>query len=150
MILALGNDLLGDDGLALEASSILRKSLPDSVEIEDVFGGGLELLDLLEGKDKVLILDSIITGKYQVGEIIEINPGQLSDYQAYSPHYIGLPDVLRLSKALDIGLPNEIKILCMEIPQSNEIKQGLSLSIQDKLPGLCSRVENIINEWLEG
>ncbi|MCX6152681.1 MAG: hydrogenase maturation protease [Candidatus Kapabacteria bacterium] len=147
LIIALGNDLLGDDGLGIVASAILRERLHDIIEIEDVFGGGLELLDLIEGKDKVLILDSIQTGTNEIGTIMEIDPEKLSAFQAYSPHYIGLPDVLRLGKELNVKLPEIIKILCMEIPFSEEIKQGLSLKIKEKLPEFCKMAEQIIRQW---
>jgi len=148
LVIALGNDILSDDGVAIEALNYLKEEYSEKIELEEVFGGGLELLDLMEGKEKVLIIDSIYTGQAEPGTIYELNEDNFSKTITSSPHYVGLPEVLNMAKLLEIPFPNEIKILAMEIKNINEVKQGLSKEVQDKLPSLVFIAKEIIEKWI--
>lgn len=48
-------------------------TLPDSVDIVESGGGGLDLLDVLEGYDRAVLLDAILTGKHPPGTILEFS-----------------------------------------------------------------------------
>ncbi len=61
LVLALGNDIMGDDGAALEAAGILEKKFADEIDIFKVSSAGFMLLDILEGYEKVIIIDRDIT-----------------------------------------------------------------------------------------
>ena len=62
LVLGLGNDILGDEAVGLLAARRLRALLPESVDVVESGGGGLDLLDVLEGYDRAILLDSILTG----------------------------------------------------------------------------------------
>ena len=57
LVLGLGNDILGDDAVGLLAARRLRAFLPASVDVLEAAGGGIGLLDVLEGYDCALLLD---------------------------------------------------------------------------------------------
>ena len=148
LVLGLGNDILGDDAVGLLAARRLRRLLPESVEVIEAGGAGLDLLDLLEGYDRALLLDSILTGKYPAGTVLEFTEADFKKDDASSPHYAGLPPVFPLASCLDIAFPSQIRIDAMEIENAYEVSEGLSLIVESNLPALIDRGRFHVLGWL--
>ena len=148
LVLAMGNDIIGDDGAAFVASKILNEKYSDDVDFEEVFGGGLEILDFLEGCDKALVLDTISTGTNPIGTVIEFKKDDFRYISASSPHYMGLPEVIKLADIFKLEFPNEIKILAIETEVQNDIIEGLSPLIEEKITDMVKRSSEIIDAWL--
>ena len=148
LALAFGNDLLGDDGVGLAAARALKPEFRDSVDIVETSEAGLALLEWLEGRGRVLILDSITTGQRPVGTALEFLPDAFSSTASPSPHYAGLPDVLDLGQRLGFALPSEIRILAMEIDPAHAIRENLSEPVARALPAFVNRARSILAHWI--
>jgi hydrogenase maturation protease len=148
LVLALGNDIMGDDGAALEAAGILEKKFADEIDIFKVSSAGFMLLDILEGYDKVIILDTILATS-EPGNFRELSLDELTGRLSSSPHYAGLPEVIELADMLRIKFPEEIKIFVIEIEDPFIIKQGLSFNIRYNLHLFAEKVSEQLNEWLK-
>ena len=146
MVLALGNDIMGDDGAALAAAKVLRDEFGSEIDIFEVASAGFMLLDLLEGYHKVIIIDTILS-THQPGLIRELTVKELSCRLTSSPHYAGLPEIIGLAKKLELNFPDEVRILVMEIEDPFIIRQGLSPNIEGKIPELVKKVKDIIYDW---
>ncbi len=149
LVLAIGNDILGDDGISFAALDALKEKFPEGVDFEKVYTTGIDILDLLENRKKVLILDSITTGSNPVGTIYELLPETFRSIPFASPHYLGLPEIIELGKVLDLFKPIEIKILAIEIEFQLNVSEGLSPKIKSKLPDYLNQAEEIIKFWLK-
>lgn len=57
LVLALGNDLLGDDGVGLEAARQIAGQVDGSVDVVETGEAGLALLELMEGYERALLID---------------------------------------------------------------------------------------------
>jgi len=148
LALGLGNDILGDDAVGLLAVRRLRVLLPVSVEVVEATGAGLDLLDLLEGYDKALILDAIMTGKHPAGTILEFSADDFRKENVRSPHYAGLPTVLQLAESLSIMFPQHIHIVAIEVENPYEVREGLSARAESAIPAMVARAEGIVQTWL--
>lgn len=148
MVLALGNDIMGDDGAALAAAKVLRDEFGSKVDVFEVASAGFMLLDLLEGYEKVIIIDTILS-THRPGLIRELTVEELSCRLTSSPHYAGLPEIIGLAKKLELNFPDEVRILVMEIEDPFLLRQGLSPIIEEKIPELTGKVKLIINEWMK-
>jgi len=148
LVLGLGNDILGDDAVGLLAARRLRALLPESVEILESAGGGLELLDVLEGYDRALLLDSIATGNHPPGTILEFSADDFQKIVAPSPHYAGIPELLQMAEQLGIAFPRTIRILAVEVADPYQVREGLSPSAERALPILVSRTLRVVESWL--
>lgn len=146
MILALGNDIMGDDGAALAAAKILQKEFGSVIDIFEIASAGFMLLDLMEGYDKVLIIDTILSTNAP-GNIRELSVKELIGRESSSPHYAGLPEIIDLAEKLDLNFPDEIRILVIEIEDAFTIRQGLSFQIRGNIPELVKKVRDIIKPW---
>ena len=74
LVLALGNDLLGDDGVGLAAARKLKEHFGESVDIVETSEAGLALMEWLSGYEHALVLAAVVTGLQQTGTIVEFLP----------------------------------------------------------------------------
>lgn len=112
LILGLGNPLQGDDGIGCRVAQELvgasvSADLPDDVEVMDGGTPGIGLVNLLEGRERVIIVDAAEMGRAP-GEVVrfslqdaalQVPAGQLS------LHGSGVADALALGRALNLTLP---------------------------------------------
>jgi hydrogenase maturation protease len=148
LVLGLGNDILGDDAVGLLAARRLRASLPAPVEVLESAGVGLDLLDVLEGYDRALILDAIATGRHPAGTVLEFGAADFQKVVAPSPHFAGLPELLQMARQLAIPFPETISVLACEVADPYQIREGLSGPAAAALPALVARARQILESWV--
>ena len=148
LVLGLGNDILGDDAVGLLVARRLRAFLPDTVAVVESGGGGLDLLDLLEGYDRALLLDAILTGRHPAGTILEFSAAELAKNEAPSPHYAGLPTVMALADALGVVFPADFRVLAVEVANPYEVVERLTAPVEGAVPLLVARAQAIVESWL--
>jgi hydrogenase maturation protease len=148
LVLALGNDLLGDDGVGLEAARQIAGQVDGSVEVVETGEAGLALLELMEGYERALLIDSVVTGRHPPGTVIEFSPEDVRKVVAPSPHYAGLPEVMEMAHRLQIPFPQHIRILAMEALNPYEFRIGFSEPVQEALPQLVQRARQVLQGWM--
>jgi len=127
LVLALGNDILGDDAVGLLVADKLERLLPEElrsgVDIVKSSQAGFYLLDyFLMEHDRVIVVDSIIGP--ESGKIVKIDPDSLKPASAPSPHYSGLPEIFSLLEKLGSPIP-DVEIYAITI---NEPHIGADIS----------------------
>ncbi len=147
LVLGLGNDILGDDAVGIHAARALRVDYGDALDIHEAAVGGYALLDLLEGYDRVLLLDAVSTGRVKPGTVIELSREDFGAADDTSPHHVGLPEVFALADRLDISLPRVLRIVAMEILPPQELSTSLTREIQMALPAFVEHAAAVLNEW---
>jgi hydrogenase maturation protease len=108
LILGLGNPLQRDDGVGCRVIEELeRRSLPPGVEVLDAGTPGIGLLNLLEGRQRVLIVDAAEMGR-QPGEFVRFAADEVTltgSTERFSLHRTAVADALALAHALALPLP---------------------------------------------
>ncbi len=131
LILGLGNPLMGDDGAGIHIINELKRSdLPDHVDIMDGGNAGIDLIDILSGRKRIIVIDAI-KGDCLSG-ITLFSPDETifkEEGKVYSMHDMEFISVLRLMKTLKMDIPD---ITIIGIPAAS-IAPGAGLT--DK----CSR-----------
>lgn len=110
---------------------------------------GFSLLDIISGYEKLIIIDSILTGEKEIGFVHEIKIEDLIKGNLRSVHYAGIPDLYLLSKKLNIPFPEKILILAIEVKDPFEIKEDFSEEIKEKIFEIERKVEIKIKEFLK-
>ena len=141
LILGLGNPLRGDDGVGVRVvEALAERALPGEVEVVDGGTGGLGIVNLMEGRQRVILVDAADMGRAP-GEFVRFTPEDarlLGDAEHLSIHGAGLRDSLMLAQALGT-LPEEIIIFGV---QSVELdwKSALSPEVEASLPALVEAI----------
>lgn len=108
LILGLGNPLCGDDGVGCEiVQALAGRALPPDVEVMDGGTPGIGLLNLLEGRRRVILVDAAEMGRAP-GSVARFRPDEArlgGSAGGSSLHRSGAGAALALARALDLTLP---------------------------------------------
>jgi len=148
LVLGLGNPILSDDGVGIRVAEELEgKVNPQEVTVMEAGVAGLDLLNLLSGYDRAIIIDAIQTVAGQAGDIYQLELGDLDfTRHAASPHDVNLATALELGKRLGLPLPRQIVIFAIEVADASTFSEKCTSEVRGAVPD-C--VEMIIRE-LEG
>jgi hydrogenase maturation protease len=146
LVLGIGNTICGDDGAGIQAVRSLKKELDKTlnktVDIKEMEEANINILELLEGYKKLIIVDSICTKKAKAGAIRKLSPLNFKEEnQPYSSHQIGFNRVMDMAKTFKMDVPEEIIIYAMEIKKTASFKNGLSLIAKKALQGLVGLIK---------
>ncbi len=145
LVLALGNDLLGDDGVGLLAADHLKKVRLQNTKVVKSGLSGLYLVDLIEGFDDLVIVDSLV-GETP-GEVKRLPLNQMGPKIVPSAHYLGLPEALDLAKRAGMDMPERVEVVAMLIRDSQVLGTGVSAEVLRGLPALVEEVIKVAAEW---
>jgi hydrogenase maturation protease len=148
LLLALGNDILGNDGAGFIAARLLREEFQETVDIVEAPGAGLVLLKLLESYDQILLLDAIFSGSAPPGTVLEFCRDDFQKAAAPGAHYAGLLEVLRQAESLGLEFPRELCLLVLEVENPFEFNEGIGPATQKALPGYVDRARQVLQGWI--
>ena len=101
---------------------------------------GLSLLDFLSGYESVILIDSACTGDKEPGELHLSTDADFEEISGPSNHYLGLPEIIRIARRLNIPFPVNFSVIGVEIQYSDLIAEGLSDDLKSKFPSIKQRV----------
>lgn len=135
LILGVGNILLKDEGVGVHVARRLQSmDLPPEVEVLDGGTEGLNLLDSIEGRKKVIVIDAMKTGQ-PPGTIYRFLDKDIEERPKswLSLHDIDMTDLLKLADLLDVKKP-EIIVIGIEAKDMESADLELSPEIEAKIP----------------
>jgi len=146
LILGIGNLLLKDEGVGVHVVDKLKQmSLPDNVEVLDGGTAGLDLVEFIEGRKKVIVIDAVNAGGkpgtiYRLTEEnLDIKPKAISSF-----HEIDFLDAIYMSEVTN-SKPEEIVIIGIE-PKDMSGGIELSAEIEERIPLIINTVLKELNE----
>jgi hydrogenase maturation protease len=127
LVLGLGNPILTDDGVGIHVvrAAANRCSLFRDVVLAEASVGGLRLLDLLAGYERVIVVDAIQTRGGQPGDLYRLGPGDLQgSLHSGSTHDLSLHGALDLGRRLDMVLPDDKDLIILAIEVEDVLTFG--------------------------
>jgi len=147
LILGIGNLLLKDEGVGVHVVERLKEiQLPENVEVLDGGTAGFDLVDLIEGRKKLIVIDAVNAGEkpgtiYRLTEEnLDIKPKAICSF-----HEIDFLDALHMSLVMN-SRPEEIVVIGIE---PKDMSGGLELSpeIEERIPRI---IEIVMKELKNG
>ena len=126
LILGVGNILLRDEGIGVRVVEAMEQmGLPPGVELLDGATAGLDLLDVLADRRRVIVVDAV-EGDARPGTVLRLTPEDRVPRagQRISLHEIGVLETLTVAKQLGIA-PQEVIIFGV---RPHDVSCGLDLS----------------------
>ncbi|NLF01376.1 MAG: hydrogenase maturation protease [Anaerolineales bacterium] len=141
LVIGFGSPFRSDDGVGPRIIEELQVcALPSYVELIDGGTEGLDIVHLVEGRRKVIVIDAASMGQ-RPGSFVRftMNDASLLDHRdAVSAHVAALGDGLRLAQALGV-LPSDVVIFGLQ-PVSLDWGRGLSPEVEAAVPDLVVSV----------
>lgn len=127
LVLGIGNLLLQDEGAGVAALEEFGRKyeVPEGVELLDGGTSGIELLQHIQGRDRLIILDVVKMGK-PAGTVVRMEGEAVPALfrKKISPHQLGLSDLLATAQ-LTGSMPRDVVLVGIE-PKS--LETGLTVS----------------------
>jgi len=120
VLVGLGNSILRDDAVGLLVARRAKQLLGDeaSVKVVENERGGMDVLDLIAGYRRAVLVDAIKTGSLPPGSLILLTPEELPQTRRLAGlHDLDLPAALELADIMGLERPKEIFILAVEIQE---------------------------------
>ena len=167
LIVGLGNPILGDDGVgwrvAEQVSAQTGIPLGDAplphlppeelppITIECYSLAGLSLMERLTGYNKVILIDSLNTGKHTQGEVVLFTLDELIDLtygHSASAHDASLKTALKVGRDMNLPLPTDedIHVIAIEAEHVYDFKEELTPAIAEAVPKAVEQVLRLIKE----
>jgi hydrogenase maturation protease len=149
LVLGLGNDLVTDDGFGpavARAAALRLQDLPD-VRVMEASVAGFHLLDLLNGFERVLIIDVVQTGRHAPGTLLVLPPERASAGRTLGgSHQMDLTTALSFGRSVGYELSESITLLAAEAKDLLTIQEQMSPELSAVVP----RATDLVCRWIEG
>lgn len=135
-VIACGNPYMGNDGVG---PAVMARLTEDHPEIDVVDGGlgGFGLISLMEGCDRVVIVDAT-TGMGEIGEVRVFHEVPPSSLFPMSLHDFGIAEAIAVAR--ETGINAEIVIVGIEGGEIEAFSQEMSPEVRAAVPLACLKV----------
>ncbi|AEK72399.1 hydrogenase-specific maturation endopeptidase [Thermococcus sp. 4557] len=146
LILALGNELMKDDGIGLKAGRILAEKGYNVLDVgTDIF----MLSAHYKGEERLIIMDAILSEKFRPGEIIHLSGEEVFKKlkaEIRSAHFMGAIDGLKLLMAMDERLAKADIHFIGVVAKEIDLGMELTEEVERALPRVVELVEELCEE----
>lgn len=146
IILGIGNPMLGDDGVGVHVVNEIKKRIQNPhITIDEAITGGMNLLDLILGYDKAIIIDAVKSEDTHHGEVKRIVLSEFNTMHSCNPHDASLIEAIEMAEKMgETRIPQEIVIIGIMMKKVPcEFSEQLSQEIAASVP---SAVQLTLNE----
>lgn len=149
LLLGMGNPILSDDAVGVRLAGEFRRRLeseggcPGLTIQEECSLGGLNLLDLVPGFDRLIVLDSIRTGVGSPGSWYAFTAESLGEtLHLDSIHDLNFATAMELGRRLGHKIPpdREIHVLAVEIDDDRTFSETMTPALEQAYPVLVEEI----------
>ncbi len=158
LVLGLGNELYGDDGVGIHvvrrAKPILEKD-PSFLEngfslvFEECSLSGLALLDVITGYDVLVIVDTIKSDQPEPGKIRILKGQDIRYIPGPSPHYVSIPQTIEIGRSIGLRVPSQIAIIAVEAKNMYTLGEVLTQEMESAIPKIISELLSLLSHIQE-
>ena len=155
LLLGMGNPILCDDAVGIRLAKEFKGLLghiPDLDFIEECSVGGLNLLDLFKGYDRVIVLDALHTAGGVPGDWHRFTASTLRETtHLTNVHDTNLATALALGQAMGMTLPelSDILIFGVEIRENTTFSESLTPELEEHYPRFSLEILGEIEALLQ-
>jgi hydrogenase maturation protease len=155
LLLGMGNPILCDDAVGVRLAQEFKNQLshiPDLDIIEECSVGGLNLLDLCKGYDRVIILDAFQAAGGVPGDWYCFTASALSEtIHLTNVHDTNLATALALGRTIGMILPelSNVLIFGVEIKENTTFSESMSPELEEHYPRFSLEILKEIEALLQ-
>jgi len=148
LVLGLGNEVIGDEGLGLViVKEIAEKGLFPEIDFACLSTGGLDLLEYIVGYDSLLLIDTACGNKFEPGTVNYYTPDNFREtLHISSEHDASFCVAMETGERLGLKIPKQINIIAMEICCDLYMSEKLSDNIKEQFVEIRSEIIKFIQK----
>lgn len=143
IIIGIGNPVLSDDSVGIKVAHMLAQALPArcGVETRELWAGGLCLMEAMNGHERAIVIDAIVTEGGKPGSVYKLKPSDLRQSRnTGSAHDAGFQEALELGAMLGLNLPRQITIWAIEADDVETFSENLTPNVGRAVPKVVAGV----------
>ena len=141
LILGLGNELLRDDGVGLRSARRVAELARGRADLVEACVATVDLLPLIEGYDRVVVVDAWASDDVPPGTAVHVTPDDLpAGFGRRSFHTLPFREMLELGRRLGLCMPNEVSIHGLSVEDAATFGTGLSPRVAGAWPDWAERI----------
>ncbi len=141
IIIGLGNTVLRDDGVGIYTARALRDELSDEVDILEAELAGMDLLEMLNGYERAVIIDAIQLNNEEPGTVFRLRPDDMKiTPRLASFHDIDIVTALALGRRLGLQMPDDVIIYAVQVEDTLTLEEGCLPSVERIIPSLVQEI----------
>lgn len=141
IVLGLGNTILSDDGVGVYAARALKDELTGCADIVEAELAGFDLVELLAGYERAIIIDAIELDGETPGSVFRLAPDDLKiTPRLASFHDIDIVTALALGERLGLKMPSEVMIYAVQVEDALTIGERCLPAVEAVIPALTSEI----------
>ncbi len=140
-VLGLGNPVRADDSVGIRIARDLEHRIGGQGISVMTSTSGLDVLVLLEGYERAIIIDAVRTEGGKAGRVYRIEPGHLAPERATGmTHTMDVVAALELGNKLGLNLPGSVVIFGIEAQDTESITESCTPEVERAIPDCISLV----------
>jgi len=140
-LLGLGNEILADDAFGILVAKEAERRFQGRIEVVHSSSAGYDLMDHLLGAQRLLVVDTIVTGRAKPGAISVFTADRVQPAApGGSPHFLGLFEVLAVGRKLHLDVPREIIVIAVEASDCITVGGPIHPDVQAAIPEVVELV----------
>jgi hydrogenase maturation protease len=148
-VLGLGNPVLGDDGVGLKVVELIeqlldREPIP-GVSVLTSTRAGFELIDLLQGFDRAVLVDCLCTPQGSPGSVKRLSLEHFhGSARLVNAHGLSVREAFDLAVELGIKMPREVEILAVEAEDAYTLGEELTPLVAASVEPLAREIISML------
>ena len=153
LIIGLGNPILTDDGVGVKVAYAVEEALspniPENITVIEASAGGLRLMELMVGYDRIILIDAIMTSNsHDYGKIHQMTLDDLRQItpteHSTSAHDTSLVVALDAGESLGLHMPKEFNIIAVEVENVMDFSDEPTPAVAKAIPKVTKIVLGMI------
>lgn len=152
LILGIGNPLLSDDGVGIRvARAIAAEGENARWVVRESETGGFDIIDVLEGFDRAIVIDAIRIDRACPGDVIVLDSASLgTSMHLIAAHQIDLPTALELGRRTGRHMPNSVAVIGVQIEDDHTFSETCTPAVTAAIPSAARLAKRIAEVGLNG
>jgi hydrogenase maturation protease len=148
LVLGLGNDILCDDAIGLLILRNLKKHFGKDPRFvfEETCEMGLALLDFIVGYSSLVLIDAVQIREHTPGHLYELDAQDLKSLPAFSPHFLGVGEMLGLGDILGMEMPRQVTVFAIEVSDPLTVTTRMTPALESRFPSLIEDISRRLDE----
>ncbi len=140
LVLGLGNTILTDDGVGIKIAQKIKEKCKN-IDVSKASAAGFRVIDEIIGYDKLILIDSIKTGKAKPGKLHKFTFEEFRKTRHHAqPHDISLFEAFEIIKQHGDKLPSIIEIYAVEVTDTSTLSETCTTDVEDAIPIISQKI----------
>ncbi|MBL7133648.1 MAG: hydrogenase maturation protease [Phycisphaerae bacterium] len=142
LVLALGNPILSDDGVAWEiADRLAHRATGTSTDILKESAATLDLVPRISQYERLIVIDAIQLGTAAVGTVHRLSLADLREtIHLTSAHDLNFASAFAVGEKLGYPTPREVQIFGVEVKELRRFADTCTREVADKLDVIAEEI----------